>query len=215
MIKEIGQDVSEARCTFYLAPTSTCITHSRQCAAHAGNSRRPFGAAAIPRHRRRNSRHPLWLLPFRSIRVLVGHARPVFQRAEGALSRHPPRASRTAAPGGLDRHRGSRSQSRPARRASNQDLYQFLAGPRLARLPPAAGSCRCLPPHAALFTQPKGGRQTQSSGSAPPIPFLVCSAGSCGAASPGQYKKLVLMDACVDYSVTCYLSVLDLCLHGH
>ena len=161
MIKEIGQDVSEARCTFYPAPTSTCITQARQCAAHAGNSR-----------------HPLWLLPFRSIRVLVGHARPVFQRAEGALSRHPPRASCPAAPGGLDRHRGSRSQSRPARHASNQDLYQFLAGPRLARLPPAAGSCRCLPPHAALFSQPKGGRQTQPSGSAPPIPFLVCSAGS-------------------------------------
>ena len=47
-------------------------------------------------------------------------------------------------------------------------LVQILGWAAAGAASPAAGSCRCLPPHAALFSQPKGGRQTQPSGSAPP-----------------------------------------------
>ena len=145
-------------------------------------------AAAIPKHRRRNSRHPLWLLPFRSIRLIVGHARMVLKRIESALSRHPPRTSCPAAPGGLDRHGIPRSQSRLARHASKQDLYKFRPGPRLARphrLLAAAAACRhtprCFRRHREAGRRSRPGQRR--------LTFPVCSAGSCGAANPGQYKK--------------------------
>ena len=147
----MGQDVSEARCTFYPAPTSTCITQARQCAAHTGNSL-----------------HPLWLLPFRSIRLLVGHAPMVLKRMEArCLGTH--RAPRARLRWAVSTATASRALI-SARRVMPQisTCSNSWLGRGCCGLRKAAGSSRCLPPHAALFSQPKGGRQTQPSGSAPP-----------------------------------------------
>ena len=162
-IKENGQDVSEARCTFYPAPTSTCITQARQCAAHAGNSRHTLcrPRSAIPKHPPRAESATLGTHRAPKTRCLGTH------RARSARLRRA--VSTRSAPTALN----------PARRVMPQSkAADGAAGPRLARLPPAAGSCSCLPPHAARLSQRQRGRQTQPSGSAPPIPFPVCGAGS-------------------------------------
>ena len=141
-----------------------CSTH-RQLPA-------PVLAAAIPKHpplSRPRSAGP-------SARRRRAVSAPTAHLVPGCAgrSRPPPRPALSIPPG------ASCFKSR---------LVQILGWAAAVAAPPAAGSCRCLAPHAALFSQPQGVRQTQPSGPAPPIPFPMCSAGSCGAATPGQYKN--------------------------
>ena len=111
--------------------------------------------------------HPLWLLPFRSIRLLVGHAPMVLKRMEArCLGTH--RAPRARLRWAVSTATASRALI-SARRVMPQisTCSNSWLGRGWRGLRKAAGSSRCLPPHAALFSQPKGGRQTQPSGSAP------------------------------------------------
>ena len=107
-----------------------------------------------------------------------------------ALSRHPPRTSCPAALGGLDSHRIPRSHFRPARHASNLDLFKFLAGPWLLwpqkscwQQPLPAATCR------AVFAA-KGRQADAAVRVSAALYSRDVAKASCGAARPGQYETM-------------------------